>query len=240
MLNIEGLCAGYGSIEVLHGVNVHVETGEIVTILGANGAGKSTLLKSISGVLGGVRGRVWLEGRDIVGERPSNVMRLGMCHVPEGKQVFQSLSVEENLKLGAYCYRSGAHRKETEDDLERIFALFPRLAERKTQKAGTLSGGEQQMLAIGRGLMGRPRLLLLDEPSLGLAPIVIEAIFSTVKDLRQRGITILLVEQNVRIALNIADRGYVLQNGRIALEGPSISLLGDDLVKRAYLGLRTG
>ncbi|MDP2661484.1 MAG: ABC transporter ATP-binding protein [Dehalococcoidia bacterium] len=238
MLSVEGLHAGYGSIEVLHGVSVHVETGEIVTILGANGAGKSTLLKAISGVLGAVRGRVCLDGHDIAGERPSNVVRLGMCHVPEGKQVFQSLSVEENLRLGAYCYRSGAHRSKTEEDLGRVFALFPRLAERRRQKAGTLSGGEQQMLAIGRGLMGRPKLLLLDEPSLGLAPIIIEAIFSTILDLRREGITILLVEQNVRVALEIADRGYVLQNGQVALEGPSSRLMGDDLVKSAYLGLR--
>lgn len=238
MLKVEGLRAGYGSIEVLHAVSVQVQSGEIVTILGANGAGKSTLLKSISGVLPPRGGHVLLSGQDTGRLRPNELVRLGMCHVPEGKQVFQSLTVEENLKLGAYCFRRGEERRRREDDQGKVFALFPRLAERRTQKAGTLSGGEQQMLAIGRGLMGRPKLLLLDEPSLGLAPIIIEAIFSTILDLRREGITILLVEQNVRVALEIADRGYVLQNGQVALEGPSSRLMGDELVKSAYLGLR--
>jgi len=238
VLSVEGLHAGYGSIEVLHGVSVQVQTGEIVTILGANGAGKSTLLKTISGVLPCKGGHVLLNGQDIGCLPPNKLVRLGMCHVPEGKQVFQSLTVEENLRLGAYCFRSGRDRRRTEDDMERVFTLFPRLAERRRQKAGTLSGGEQQMLAIGRGLMGRPKLLLLDEPSLGLAPIIIEAIFSTIMNLRGEGITILLVEQNVRVALEIADRGYVLQNGQVALEGPSNRLMADDLVKNAYLGLR--
>ncbi|MDP2935175.1 MAG: ABC transporter ATP-binding protein [Dehalococcoidia bacterium] len=238
MLKVEDLHAGYGNIQVLHGVTVQVDGGEIVSILGANGAGKSTLLKTVSGVLPAMRGRVLLDGQDISSRPPNRIVRLGMCHVPEGKQVFQSLTVEENLKLGAYCYHSAQDRKRIEEDLAKVFTLFPRLAERKKQKAGTLSGGEQQMLAIGRGLMGRPRMLLLDEPSLGLAPIVIEAIFSTIRDLRQEGITILLVEQNVRVALEIADRGYVLQNGRVALEGPSKALMGDEMVRSAYLGLR--
>lgn len=236
MLEVEGLCAGYGSIQVLHNVVIQIQSGEIVTVLGANGAGKSTLLKTISGVLLPMRGRVLLDGQDISGQPPNQVVRLGMCHVPEGKQMFQSLTVVENLRLGAYCHRSGQDRQRTEEDLEKVFALFPHLAERKSQKAGTLSGGEQQMLAIGRGLMGRPKLLLLDEPSLGLAPLLIEAIFRAIQDLRQRGITILLVEQNVRVALEIADRGYVLQNGHIALEGISSTLLADEMVKSAYLG----
>ncbi len=238
MLKVEHLHAGYGSIEVLHDVSVQVQSGDIVTILGANGAGKSTLLKTISGVLPPRGGHVLLSGRDTGRLRPNELVRQGMCHVPEGKQVFQSLTVEENLKLGAYSFRRGEERRMREVDLGKVFALFPRLAERRTQKAGTLSGGEQQMLAIGRGLMGRPKLLLLDEPSLGLAPIIIEAIFSTILDLRREGITILLVEQNVRVALEIADRGYVLQNGKVALEGPSSELIGDELVKSAYLGFR--
>lgn len=240
MLKVEGLSAAYGSIKVLHEIGLQVHAGEIVCLLGANGAGKSTLLKSISGVLPPSKGKVVFAGQDVTSFPPDRLVRLGLCHVPEGKQLFPSLTVLENLRLGAYCHGSAAARERLGKDLEKVFTLFPRLAERKGQKAGTLSGGEQQMLAIGRGLMGRPRLLLLDEPSLGLAPLLIKDIFQTICDLRDEGITIFLVEQNVRMALEIANRGYVLQNGRIALEGGTQSLLADDAVQSAYLGtLRT-
>jgi len=240
MLKVEGLSAAYGSIRVLHEISLQINDGEIVCLLGANGAGKSTLLKTLSGVLPPSKGKVIFAGQEVTSFPPDRLVRLGLCHVPEGKQLFPSLTVLENLRLGAYCHGSGAAQVRMGKDLEKVFSLFPRLAERKSQKAGTLSGGEQQMLAIGRGLMGRPRLLLLDEPSLGLAPLLIKGIFQTIRDLRDEGITIFLVEQNVRMALEIADRGYVLQTGRVVLEGGTQWLLANDSVQSAYLGtLRT-
>jgi branched-chain amino acid transport system ATP-binding protein len=236
MLKTEALHAGYGRTDVLHDIAVEVNNGEVVCLLGANGAGKSTLLGCISGVVSSIRGKVFLNGVDVTGHPPDQMVRQGVCHVPEGKQIFQSLTVLENLKLGSYSYARRAGRAEIESGMEKIFVLFPRLKERKTQLAGTLSGGEQQMLAIGRALMGRPKLLLTDEPSLGLAPLIIKEIFKTVETLRQQGLTILLVEQNVRVALQVADRGYVMQNGAIALQGNCEQLANSELIAAAYLG----
>ncbi|HUL31107.1 MAG TPA: ABC transporter ATP-binding protein [Thermodesulfobacteriota bacterium] len=236
MLKTEGLRAGYGRTQVLHDISIEVDEGEVVCLLGANGAGKSTLLGCISGVVSPTRGKVFLRGADVTGLAPDQMVRRGVCHVPEGKQIFQSLTVWENLKLGSYSYARRASRLEIESGMEKIFVLFPRLKERKAQLAGTLSGGEQQMLAIGRALMGKPKLLLTDEPSLGLAPLIIREIFKTVETLRQQGLTILLVEQNVRVALQVADRGYVMQNGAIALQGGCEQLANSELVAAAYLG----
>jgi branched-chain amino acid transport system ATP-binding protein len=240
MLNVEALHASYGRTEVLHDISVQVHEGEVVCLLGANGAGKSTLLSCISGVVSPTRGKVLLLGDDVTGSPPDRMVRRGVCHVPEGKQVFQTLTVLENLKLGSYSYARRVARPEIEGEMGKVFALFPRLEERKTQLAGTLSGGEQQMLAIGRALMGRPKLLLTDEPSLGLAPLIIKEIFKTVETLRRQGLTILLVEQNVRVALDVADRGYVMQNGSIALQGDCEQLAHSDLVIAAYLGKQRG
>ena len=235
MLKIDNLEVFYGSIKVLDAVSLEVREGEVVTILGANGAGKSSLLRSISGVLPAKRGNVILQGKDITRMRASQIVRLGMCHVPEGKQVFAALSVANNLKLGA-CTLGSRRSSEVDERLEEVLQLFPRLRERLKQRAGTLSGGEQQMLAIGRGLMSMPKLLLLDEPSLGIAPVVMRDIFEALHGLRRRGLTLVLVEQNVRAALEIADRGYILQNGKIVLEGDTSSFLKSDLVRSAYLG----
>jgi len=240
MLRIEGLHASYGRTEVLHDITIEVNEGEVVCLLGANGAGKSTLLSCISGVICPTRGKVLFSGADVTGETPHQMVRRGVCHVPEGKQIFQSLTVLENLRLGSYSYASRVGREEVAAEMDKIFALFPRLQERKTQLAGTLSGGEQQMLAIGRALMGRPKMLLTDEPSLGLAPLIIKEIFKTVETLRQLGLTILLVEQNVRVALEVADRGYVMQNGSIALGGSCEQLANSELVAAAYLGKQLG
>ena len=236
MLNVEGLHAGYGRTEVLHDVNLRIGEGEVVCLLGANGAGKSTLLGCLSGVVRPTKGKVSFNDIEVTGAAPFVMVRRGVCHVPEGKQIFQTLTVLENLKLGSYSYASKVSRQEIEKEMENVFALFPRLLERKTQRAGTLSGGEQQMLAIGRALMGRPRLLLTDEPSLGLAPLIIKEIFKTLDTLRRRGMTILLVEQNVRVALEVSDRGYVMQNGAVVLEGSSQELATSELVAAAYLG----
>ncbi len=236
MLKVEGLEAYYNTIKALDGVSLEVRGGEVVTLLGANGAGKSTLLRSISGLLPAKRGSVSFEGKDVTKMRASQIVRLGICHVPEGKQVFASLSVANNLRLGAYVRGGKQWSKEIDQRLEEVLDLFPRLKERLRQRSGTLSGGEQQMLAIARGLMSMPKILLLDEPSLGLAPIIIKDIFKAIEDLRKRGLTLLIVEQNVRAALEIADRGYVLQNGRIVLEGTTQSFLESDLVRSAYLG----
>jgi branched-chain amino acid transport system ATP-binding protein len=240
MLKVVALHASYGRTEVLHDIAIQVNEGEVVCLLGANGAGKSTLLGCISGVVLQTRGKVFLFGSDVTGSPPDQMVRRGVCHVPEGKQIFQTLTVLENLKLGSYSYAGRVARPEIESEMEKIFALFPRLQERKVQLAGTLSGGEQQMLAIGRALMGRPKLLLTDEPSLGLAPLIIKEIFKTVETLRQQGLTILLVEQNVRVALDVADRGYVMQNGRIALQGDCEQLANSELVAAAYLGKQHG
>ena len=240
MLKVEALHASYGRTEALHDISILVNKGEVVCLLGANGAGKSTLLGCISGVVSPTRGKVFLFGSDVTGSPPDQMVRRGVCHVPEGKQIFQTLTVMENLKLGSYSYAGRVSRPEIETEKEKIFALFPRLRERKVQLAGTLSGGEQQMLAIGRALMGRPKLLLTDEPSLGLAPLIIKEIFKTVETLRQQGLTILLVEQNIRVALDVADRGYVMQNGKITLQGDCEQLAHSELVAAAYLGKQHG
>jgi len=240
MLKVEGLHASYGRTEVLRDIAIQVNQGEVVCLLGANGAGKSTLLGCISGVIFPTQGKVFLFGSDVTGSSPDQMVRRGVCHVPEGKQIFQTLTVLENLKLGSYSYAGRVGRPEIENEMKKIFTLFPRLLERKVQLAGTLSGGEQQMLAIGRALMGRPKLLLTDEPSLGLAPLIIKEIFKTVEALRQQGLTILLVEQNVRVALDVADRGYVMQNGKISLQGDCEQLANSDLVAAAYLGKQRG
>jgi branched-chain amino acid transport system ATP-binding protein len=240
MLKVEGLHASYGRTEVLRDIAIQVNQGEVVCLLGANGAGKSTLLGCISGVVFPTQGGVFLFGSDVTGSSPDQMVRRGVCHVPEGKQIFQTLTVLENLKLGSYSYAGRVSRPEIENEMKKVFTLFPRLLERKVQLAGTLSGGEQQMLAIGRALMGRPKLLLTDEPSLGLAPLIIKEIFKTVEALRQQGLTILLVEQNVRVALDVADRGYVMQNGRISLQGDCEQLANSELVAAAYLGKQRG
>jgi branched-chain amino acid transport system ATP-binding protein len=232
VLRVESLDVAYGEIQALRGVALAVGRGEIVTILGNNGAGKTTTLKTISGLLHPTAGTITLEDEPLVGVPAHAIVARGVAHVPEGRRIFNRLTVRENLTMGAYL------RNDTgiAADLERVFALFPRLAERITQVAGTLSGGEQQMLAIGRALMASPRLLLLDEPSMGLAPVLVEQIFDTISDINRQGMTILLVEQNAAMALSIAHRGYVLETGSIALEGTAAQLSDNADVRRAYLG----
>ena len=232
MLKVDDLHVYYGAIHALQGLSFTVGQGEMVTLLGANGAGKTTTLKTISALLRPRSGRIELEGQPLEDLPPHEIVRLGVAHVPEGRRVFPRLSVMENLKTGAYTRRGGT----IADDIERAFTLFPRLKERMQQKAGTLSGGEQQMLAIGRGLMARPRLLLLDEPSMGLAPILVEQIFSTIQAINKEGVTVLLVEQNAAMALAICHRGYVMETGKIILEGTAAELSGNDRVRQAYLG----
>jgi branched-chain amino acid transport system ATP-binding protein len=232
VLVVEDLHVYYGEIHALKGVSLSVAAGEIVAVLGPNGAGKTTTVKTISGLLVPRRGRVMLEETPLTGHPPHEIVYRGVAHVPEGRKIFNRLTVAENLEMGAYSRTDGAVR----DDMERVFSLFPRLKERLIQVAGTLSGGEQQMLAIGRALMARPRLLLLDEPSMGLAPVVVEQIFETIVDINRRGTTILLVEQNAAMALGIARRGYVLETGAVALEGTAAELAGNADVRRAYLG----
>jgi branched-chain amino acid transport system ATP-binding protein len=233
LLRVEDLSIRYGHVQALEHVSLEVHAGEVVTLIGANGAGKSTTLRSISRIVPIHRGRIAFEARDITGARPSNVVRLGIAQVPEGRRMLARQSVLDNLLLGAYTRADAA---EIHADVERQFARFPRLAERRRQLAGTLSGGEQQMLAIARALMSRPRLLLLDEPSLGLAPLIVRNIFGIISDLHAAGVTILLVEQNARLALQIANRAYVLEAGRLIIAGPSAELLTDERVRRAYLG----
>lgn len=234
LLEVRDLHAGYGKAEVLHGLHLHAKAGEVITVIGPNGAGKSTLLAALMGVIG-ARGSIAFDGRDM-GPRPleERVMH-GMALVPETRALFSTMPVEDNLLLGAWRpTRQG--RRDTAEDLERVFTLFPRLKERRAQLAGTLSGGERQMLALGRALMSRPTLLMLDEPSLGLAPLVVKEIFRTIDSLRATGVTILLVEQNARAALEVADRGYVLEMGEIVLEGEAASLARDSRVIDTYLG----
>jgi branched-chain amino acid transport system ATP-binding protein len=234
LLAIENLEVCYGVISGLQDVSVRIDTGEIVTLIGANGAGKTTLLRTISGLLRPKRGTMrWNDGIDLNGLPAHDIVRLGISHVPEGRQVFPHLSVKENLLLGAYQQRS---KQQIAADVDRCYTLFPILAERRDQKAGTLSGGEQQMLAIGRALMARPRLLLLDEPSLGLAPLIVRKIFDIIREINGQGTTIFLVEQNAHMALTIAHRGYVLQTGRVLLEDKASALLEHPDVKKAYLG----
>ena len=235
MLEVSGLHSGYGELAVLRGIDLSVPTGETVAIVGANGAGKTTFLRTISGLLPTKSGSVRLEGRDIANLPAHALARAGIGHVPEGRKVFKPLNVETNLELGSYS-RSGRTAASVQSDIERMYGLFPRLRERRKQIAGTLSGGEQQMLAIGRALMGRPRLLLLDEPSLGLAPQVFMEIFRVLARVRGEGVTIVLVEQNVRLALEQAQKAYVFQGGRVALSGNGKDVLSSDLVQQAYLG----
>ena len=232
MLKVGRIDVFYDAIQALKALSFTVAQGEIVTLLGANGAGKSTTLKTISGLLRPRAGAIELEGRPIAGSAPHEIVRLGVAHVPEGRRVFPRLTVLENLKTGAYTRRGDT----IADDIERVFTLFPRLKERMQQKGGTLSGGEQQMLAIGRGLMARPRLLLLDEPSMGLAPILVEQIFAIILQINREGVTILLVEQNAAMALAVCHRGYVLETGAVILEGKASELAGNDRVRQAYLG----
>ncbi len=236
MLRLRNLRASYGKAEVLHGVSLHVERGEIVTIIGANGAGKSTLLNAIAGVVRPSAGVVDFEARDICARRAELVASLGCVLVPEGRQIFAELSVQENLVLGGYLRWRRENRRAVEQDIDGVCSLFPILSKRRRQAAGTLSGGDQQMLALGRALMARPRLLMLDEPSIGLAPLVVREIFDVIAGLRKDGTTILLVEQNARAALSIADRGYVMETGSIMLEGTAEELSENHDVRRAYLG----
>jgi len=233
LLSVENLHAGYGPIEVLKGISLEVQPGEIVALIGANGAGKTTSLMSISGCLRPRSGRVLLEGREIHGRPAHEIARLGVCHSPEGRKIFPRLTVLENLQMGAFARSDKAG---IERDLEHAYELFPILKDRRMQAGGTLSGGEQQMLAVARAMMGRPRLLLLDEPSLGLAPLIVLKIFEVVRKLNQEGISVLLVEQAARMALKLAHRGYVMEMGQITMAGPAADLLADRRVQDAYLG----
>lgn len=236
MLRIKNLHAYYGRIKALDNVSLHVQPGEIVSLIGANGAGKTTILNTISGLIRSAQGEIKFEERKINGLRPEKVVAAGISQVPEGRQIFGPLTVIENLELGAYLRFKKKEKEAIAEDLDWVFQLFPRLEERSGQIAGTLSGGEQQMLAIGRALMAKPKLLLLDEPSMGLAPLIVKDIMNTVSELRRSGVTILMVEQNARASLTISDRGYVLETGRVVLQGPSDELMNDSDVKRAYLG----
>ncbi|MBS0305847.1 MAG: ABC transporter ATP-binding protein [Proteobacteria bacterium] len=232
LLAIENLQVRYGHIEALKGISMHVDAGEVVALVGANGAGKTTLMRTISGLLKPAGGELKFKGRSLLRAGADRIVREGIAQSPEGRRVFGTLSVAENLRLGAYA----RPERELDQSLNEVYALFPRLRERSKQLAGTMSGGEQQMLAIGRALMARPQLLLLDEPSLGLAPIIVKGIFKALEQIRKGGVTILLVEQNVRMALKLADRGYVLEVGRIVLEGSAQDLLRSSAVQAAYLG----
>jgi branched-chain amino acid transport system ATP-binding protein len=235
MLEVENIHTYYGNIHALKGISLTVEKGEIVTLIGANGAGKSTTLRTITGVTKPREGGVRLEGEDLAPFKPHEIVYKGMAMVPEGRRIFARLTVSENLEMGAYSRDS---KQEIADSLERVFTLFPRLKERRTQVAGTLSGGEQQMLATGRALMARPRILLMDEPSMGLAPVLVEAIFATIQQINKEGTTILLVEQNALMALSIASRGYVLQTGEIVLSDSVENLKKNPMVQKAYLGMQ--
>ena len=232
-LAVENLDVYYGAVHALKGVSLHVEAGEVVTLIGANGAGKTTLLRTISGIVPARSGRITFEGKDITKLPAHEIVGLGVSQSPEGRMVFANLSVEDNLELGAYRRRD---RDGIKQDRDKVFHLFPRLLERKKQLSGTLSGGEQQMLAMGRALMSRPRVLLLDEPSLGIAPLLVRDIFKTIGEINRQGTTVLLVEQNAHMALGIAQRGYVLETGRVVLEDTAAKLAANDEVRAAYLG----
>ena len=232
MLSVNNVSAHYGKIQALHNVSLHISQGEIVTLIGANGAGKTTLLGTLCGEPRATQGSITFDGKTITDWQTARIMREAIAIVPEGRRVFSRMTVEENLAMGGFF----ASRQEYQTRIARVYDLFPRLAERKIQRAGTMSGGEQQMLAIGRALMSQPRLLLLDEPSLGLAPIIIQQIFDTIEQLRQEGMTIFLVEQNANQALKLADRGYVLENGHVVLEDTGEALLSNEAVRSAYLG----
>ncbi|HYH59019.1 MAG TPA: ABC transporter ATP-binding protein [Thermoleophilaceae bacterium] len=233
MLELDEIETFYGNIQALKGITLRVEEGECVTLIGANGAGKSTTLRSISGLTPARTGTIKFRGRDIARVAPQDIVRLGISQSPEGRKCFQRMTVDENLDMGAYLRRD----KDIEQDRKRVYDLFPRLEERKRQKAGTMSGGEQQMLAIGRAMMARPSLLLLDEPSLGLAPLLVDRIYETVKEINEQGVTILLVEQSATHALNVSNRGYVLETGTVALADESSALQSNPDVQKAYLGI---
>jgi len=236
MLKVRNITTYYGRIQILKGVSIHVGEGEIVALIGANGAGKTTLINAVSGLLRVTEGSIALADREIANTPPEKIVKAGLSQVPEGRLVFSPLSVEDNLLLGAYVRYRSRERDEIREDLSRIYELFPVLKDRSGQTAGTLSGGEQQMLALGRALMAKPRILLLDEPSLGLAPIVASEIFRTIASLRDEGVTILLVEQNARAALAMADRGYVMETGSVVLQDQAARLLENPEIQRAYLG----
>jgi len=232
MLSLNNVSAHYGKIQALHNVSLHINQGEIVTLIGANGAGKTTILGTLCGEPRASEGSIVFDGKEITDWQTARIMREAIAIVPEGRRVFSRMSVEENLAMGGFF----AERQQYQQRIKRVYELFPRLYERRVQRAGTMSGGEQQMLAIGRALMSQPRLLLLDEPSLGLAPIIIQQIFDTIEQLRQEGMTIFLVEQNANQALKLADRGYVLENGHVVLEDSGAALLANEAVRSAYLG----
>ncbi len=231
LLNVSDINVYYGAIHAIKGVSFHVDEGEIVTLIGANGAGKSTTLKTVSGLLRSKTGSITFEDHDISAVQPHKLVAHGLAHVPEGRRVFLQMTVEENLEMGAYVKSAGV-----EESLAKVYELFPRLRERRRQIAGTLSGGEQQMLAMGRALMSEPKLMMLDEPSMGLAPILVDQIFQIIQSLHKAGTTILLVEQNAQMALSVADRGYVLETGKVVKSAPAHELLEDESVKAAYLG----
>ena len=233
MLELENVDTFYGPSQVLNDVSITVNQGEIVCLLGANAAGKTTTMKTIFGIVRPKRGTVAFEGQQISGTPTDNIIGKGLALVPEGRRVFSRMTVRENLEMGAYMHNN---RAEFNQDIERVFTLFPRLKERDKQLSGTMSGGEQQMLAIGRALMSRPRLMCMDEPSMGLSPILVQTVFDTIQEIRNQGVTIFLVEQNAFMALNVADRGYVLQTGKVVLSDTAKNLLNNDLVRRAYLG----
>ena len=233
LLEVKNMNVSYGAIRALHGVSFHVDEGEVVTLIGANGAGKSTTLRTISGLLPVTSGEVIYDGQAITGDEASSIVRKGVIHVPEGRRIFAPLTVRENLEMGAF---TRTNKDEIQETMEHVFSFFPRLKERLEQAGGTLSGGEQQMLAVGRALMSKPRLMLMDEPSMGLAPILVEEIFNIIGEISQEGVTILLVEQNASMALSVADRGYVLETGTIHLEGAADVLAKDPDVRAAYLG----
>ena len=233
MLNVNDINVYYGNIQALRGISLDIHQGEIVTLIGANGAGKSTLLKTISGLLKPKQGDILFKGNSISGKPAQSIVKMGISHVPEGRRIFANMTIEENLELGAYLRKDKAGIKQ---DMDKVYELFPRLLERQKQQAGTLSGGEQQMLAMGRALMAKPDLLLLDEPSMGLAPLLVKQIFSIVQEINNSGTTILLVEQNANLALSIANRAYVVETGRIVLSGQADELTASEEVKKAYLG----
>lgn len=234
MLDVKQISGGYGDIQILHQISLNIEKGEMVSVLGANGAGKTTLLLILSGILRPTEGEIYFLNGRLDGLEPHLIVQKGVVRIPEGRKIFQEMTVLENLELGSYIRTAKRYRKE---NLSKVFVLFPRLEERKDQFAGTLSGGEQQMLAIGRGLMTLPQILMLDEPSLGLAPLIVMNLFEVIKGINQEGTTILLVEQNMQLALSTVQRGYVLENGRIILEGKSENLLKEDYMRKAYLGI---
>lgn len=234
LLEIKDLNVFYDNIQALKGISLHVNEGEVVSIIGANGAGKTTTLQTISGIIRAKSGSIFFNGKEITKEMAHNICKLGIAQVPEGRRIFSNLAVKDNLKLGQYTIKDS--HENMEKDRAEFYKIFPRMSERKNQMAGTLSGGEQQMLAMGRALMSRPKLLILDEPSMGLSPLFVKEIFEVIKKLKEKGTTILLVEQNAKMALSISDRAYVLETGNITLEDKAINLLNDPKVKKAYLG----